>query len=132
MIGLPSGMSLHTASRFAIAGVLATGAHVATAMTAIVAFRLTQVVANEIAFGLATCVSYLLQTCWSFSSRVSARSLCRYLLVTVLGFALTALIAETAELAGWSYWIGILLVILIIPPITFVLHSTWTYRAPPS
>jgi putative flippase GtrA len=120
--------TLRRASRFVIAGALSTGVYVGIASALIAYFRLSPVLANEIAFCLATSVSYAVQTSWSFSTRMSAGSLLRYLAVTLLGFVSTGLIAGAVERARWPYWVGILLVVLIIPPITFSLHSIWTYR----
>ena len=120
--------TLRRASRFVIAGALSTGVYVGSAAALITYFRLSPVLANEIAFCLGTTVSYVVQTIWSFSRRMSAASLLRYLAVTLIGFVSTGLIASAVERAGGPYWIGILLVVLIIPPVTFSLHSIWTYR----
>ena len=37
-------------------------------------------------------------------------------------------VAAAAEWAHWDYRLGILLVIVVVTPVTFTLHSLWTYR----
>jgi hypothetical protein len=37
-------------------------------------------------------------------------------------------LAGAAERAGFNYLVGILLVVCIVPPLTFVAHRCWTYR----
>jgi putative flippase GtrA len=91
-------------------------------------FGLSPVLANEIAYCLGFAVSYIAHTTWSFSSKLDTRSLLRFLAVTFFGFILTGLISAAVHYVGGSYWLGILLVVLIIPPVTFSLHSIWTYR----
>lgn len=84
--------------------------------------------ANAIAFLTATGFSYASNTVWSFSSRVSRQTLWRYAGVSAFGCLATMAIAATAEWAHWDYRVGIALVIAIVTPVTFTLHSRWTYR----
>ena len=46
-----------------------------------------------------------------------------------LGLTLTVTLAAIADRAGFNYWVGIGLVVLCVPPVTYVLHRTWTYRS---
>jgi len=115
--------------RFGITGVIATGIHVMVAAALIAKLHVLPYVANPIAFLIATAFSYATNTMWSFASRLDRRTLRRYVCVAAFGLLATAAIAAVAEAAGLDYRIGIVLVIALVTPGTFVLHSVWTYRA---
>jgi putative flippase GtrA len=115
--------------RFGVTGLIATGIHVLVAMTLIAWLLTPPYIANPIAFVAATVFSYATNTVWSFASRMSRRTLHRYVCVAVFGLLATAAIAAAAEVAGLDYRIGIALVIALVTPTTFALHSAWTYRS---
>ncbi|CAN7679932.1 GtrA family protein [Trinickia sp. LjRoot230] len=115
-------------ARFGVSGLLATGCHVAVAAWAIDYAGWSSMPANTFAFVCATVGSYLLQTLWSFSSRVGRKTLLRFLVVSIGGVTLTALVSHAAERAGIGPWLGIAMVICVVPPFTFVAHRSWTYR----
>jgi hypothetical protein len=54
--------------------------------------------------------------------------LLRYVVVTFVGFVAMGVVAATAESVGAPYWLGSLSVVLVVPPVMFLLHSIWTYR----
>jgi putative flippase GtrA len=114
--------------RFGTTGVLATAVHVVVAVSFISQFGVRPYIANPIAFLIATSFSYAINTLWSFSSRMSHRTLWRYATVSVVVCVATMAIAAAAEQARWDYRIGIMLVIVLVTPTTFTLHSLWTYR----
>lgn len=120
---------LRRLARFGTTGVLATGIHVLVAVTLITRLGVLPYLANSIAFLAATGFSYATNTLWSFSSRISRQTLWRYAGVSALGCLATMAIAASAERAHWDYRVGIALVIAIVTPITFGLHSLWTYRS---
>ncbi len=115
--------------RFGITGLIATAIHIVVAVTLIAGLRVPPYVANPIAFLAATAFSYATNTLWSFASRMDRRTLRRYACVAAFGFLATTAIAAAAEAAGLDYRIGIALVIALVTPSTFALHSVWTYRA---
>ena len=84
--------------------------------------------ANGIAFLLATIFSYTINTLWSFSSLLHRRTLVRFGVVTILGGVLAMLISGLADIHGLHYAIGIALVATFVPPVTFLLHNSWTYK----
>jgi len=102
---------------------------VLVAVTLIARLHTLPYIANPIAFVTATGFSYAANTLWSFSSRMNHRTLRRYACVSAFGCAATAAVAGAAAAAGLDYRIGILLVIALVTPLTFGLHSRWTYRA---
>ena len=115
--------------RYGITGLLGTCIHVVIAVALIQEIHTTAYLANAIAFCVATGFSYLVNTRWSFTSQVNHQTLRRYMSVATLGCFLTVLISASAEYLQLDYLIGILLVILIVTPITFLLHKHWTYHS---
>ncbi len=111
-------------------GVAATIIHVAVATVLITKLATATYIANPIAFVIATCFSYATNTLWSFTRRMSRRTLWRYVGVSVVSLLATAAVSAAADAAHLDYRIGIALVILIVTPMNFALHSLWTYRLP--
>jgi putative flippase GtrA len=119
---------LRRAVKFGITGLIVTACHAAYAATAIELNGWTPQAANGLAFLFATLVSYLLNTRWSFSARPSGQSFARFWVVCGLGLAQSMGIASAVERAGEPYPVGIALIAVTVPPVSFLLHSLWTYR----
>lgn len=118
-------------SKFGLVGMVATCIHICIATSLSVFFLASQVVANCSAFSLATIFSYTAHTKWSFASNISRKSLLRFMAVTGFCFLLTALISWISEHLGFSFKIGITMVILIVPCFSYLLHRFWTYKHSP-
>lgn len=116
------------ARRFAVSGLLATGLHVLIAVSFIRLILPSPMLANGVAFATATVFSYLINTLWSFSSRLHGKNLRRFVVVSALGCLLSVVVSGLAQHYGLPYGLGIVLVVLSVPPATFLLHSFWTYR----
>lgn len=116
------------ALRFGVTGIGVTALHIAIAAGLIEAFDLLPALANGIAFTVATLTSYLLNTFWSFSQKPVRTNILRFSIVSLLGLSIAMTVAGAAAAAGFSYWIGIAGVVLIVPLVTFLLHAFWTYR----
>ncbi|MDS0847528.1 GtrA family protein [Burkholderia cenocepacia] len=114
--------------RFGVSGLCSTAIHVLVATALFARLDAAPVTANAVAFLCATAFSYLANTLWSFSSTVRTRNAMRFLAVTLAGFVETMLIARAAEALGASRAMGVVAIVLLIPPTTFVLHRLWTYR----
>lgn len=126
----PVGAGLRRLSKFGVTGVVATVIHVVVAMVVITKLAVAPYIANPIAFLIATGFSYAANTLWSFSSQMSHRTLWRYLGVSAFACLATAAISAAAESAQLDFRAGIVLVIVIVTPMNFALHSLWTYRPP--
>ncbi|MFC4519355.1 GtrA family protein [Cupriavidus pinatubonensis] len=124
----PSRHTLGRLLRFGISGIIATGIHVAAATFLIYLFHASHVSANSIAFIVANVGSYLLNSLWSFGCTPGRDSYLRFLLVSLLGFILTLGISKTADVLGAGYWVGLACILSVVPPVTFVLHRSWTFR----
>jgi len=114
--------------RFGVSGVIATGVHVAVATPLIYLLHASQVGANGVAFVVANVASYLLNTLWSFGATPTRDSYLRFLIVSLLGLAMTLGISAGAQALGFGYWAGLAAILSVVPVVTFVLHRTWTYR----
>jgi len=115
-------------TRYSVTGLIATATHALIAAGLIRLVGAEPSVANGIAFLCATTVSYLINTLWSFSAPVGVATIRRFVLVSMLGFVAAMLVAGMVEGWGGHYVIGILAVAVSVPPLTFALHSLWTYR----
>lgn len=116
------------AQRFVISGLLVTGLHAVVAV-AVMRFVLpVPTLANGVAFVTATLCSYAVNTLWSFSSSLNKNNLFRFILVSSVGLFLAVGVSGTAQYYELHYLVGIGLVACTVPPVTFLLHSFWTYR----
>jgi len=84
--------------------------------------------ANGVAFGVATLFSYAINTVWSFTAPLHGRTLMRFSIVSIAGCLLAMIISGLADTLGMNYGFGIAAVVCIVPPVSFVLHISWTYR----
>jgi len=121
---------IHTrqAFRFALSGLIVTGLHVLVATVFIQLVLPSQSFANGVAFVVSSLISYLINTTWSFSSPLHRKNLFRFCIVSFIGLCLAMLISGTAQRCGLHYWYGIVSVVFTVPPVTFLLHSLWTYQ----
>ena len=123
-----SAQILRQGSRFIVTGVLATAIHAVVAIAFMQLVAPAPMLANGCAFAVATVFSYVTNTLWSFSSSIRSRTFLRFLAVSAGGCLLAMGVAGAADRAGWNYLVGILLVVCVVPPVTFVAHRYWTYR----
>lgn len=84
--------------------------------------------ANGIAFLTANTLSYFLNTMWSFEQPTSGRNYTRFIATSLLGLGISVSISGVASTAGLSDLIGLLMVAIVLPPITFLAHLLWTYK----
>lgn len=112
------------ARRFALSEVLMTVLHVFIAVTLIQIALAAPSLANGVAFVIATIFSYLINTTWSFSSSLHGKNLFRFCIVSFIGLFLAMGISDVVQHYGY----GIGFVVCVVPPVTFLLHSIWTYR----
>jgi putative flippase GtrA len=116
------------AIRFVAVGLTATLVHIAIAALCIEAFAVKPAPANVCAFLGATGISYVGHTYWSFQKTSSSTNLLRFVVVLAVGVLLSATVSGTVAYMHFNHWVGIVAVVLVVPPVTFILHSSWTYR----
>lgn len=113
---------------FALAGAAASLTHVVTAIALIESLGLHPAAANGLAFAVATAVSYIGNTRWSFQARFGLTTAWRFLLVCLASGLLTMLIAAAVQRVDGHYLLGIALVLLLVPPVSFMAHRHFTYK----
>lgn len=113
--------------RYLLSSGMATATHIAVAYLGIEFLALNPGLANGIAFLVANTASYALNTRWTFRQKPSLRSWQRFFGISLIGGGASALIAGAAALAGLHYLVGIGLVILLIPGLSFYLHRRYTW-----
>lgn len=116
------------ASRFGVTGVAATLLHVITALVCLRGYGAHPVFANGLAFLVANTGSYFLNTQWSFGQAATSQNFVRFAVISVLGFSLSLLISGGAHALGLPDFVGLALVVIVLPPATFLAHLLWTYK----
>ncbi len=121
---------MHRFGRFAVVGALATGTHTAVLAFGIEILKLDPVLATAIAFFVATLVGYTLNRRWTFVVHDSpTMRLRRYTMAASVGLVLNVVIMYViVHLLHGSPYVGLLLSIVIVPPVTFSLNQFWVFR----
>ena len=120
---------IRRATRYGVTGLSVTLLHILAAIFMISFLKFNQPLANALASFLAMMTSYILNSVWSFERALAGRTLLRYLAVSVAGMVATVLIASLNTKYGYHYLIGILAIVILVTPMTFILHNTWTYKS---
>jgi len=116
--------------RFAVSGGLATATHVLVFVTLVEAFALRPVLASVPAFMVALIVSYGMNYHWTFSVSGPHRIfLPRFVAVALLGLVLNSGITyAVVDVAHYWYGYALLLVVLLVPLVTFLLSNFWVFK----
>jgi putative flippase GtrA len=102
--------------------------HVIVATSLITIAHFHPALGNGLAFVIANLASYTANTRWSFNARMSYDNWRRFIVVSLVAWLLTVATAWIVEAVGGHYMIGIGLVVMLIPALTFTAHRTFTYR----
>ena len=113
---------------FAIIGVLNTCVHSMVVIGLVELRTVPPVLANVCAFCVANQVSFFLNCRFTFRVPSTLSFFGRFFVVSLASLAITVLLSGYAEWMGWHYKIGLLLVIAIGPPLTFVLQKYWAFK----
>lgn len=116
---------------FGLIGAVNTALHSGTVIWLVERALAAPVPAHIAGFALANTASFFANTCWTFRRRPSFSLYGKFLTVSMASLALTVALSALAELMAWHYLIGLLMVLLCGPVLTFVLHKTITYRKQP-
>jgi putative flippase GtrA len=123
------GATLRTGVRYVVVGILGTLAHFTTTVALVEGLSVDPVVATVLGFIVALVLSFVLVRGWVFgSSAAVARTFPRYVMVSVAGLLLNALIMHvTVDVVRVSYLWGLCAVVLVVPAFNFTLNRTWTF-----
>lgn len=115
--------------RFAVSGGFATGTHVIVFVVLIEWLSVRPVISAGVAFVVALFVSYGMNYHWTFSVSGPHRvMLPKFIVVAVLGLLLNLGITySVVDMAGYWYGYALLLVVLLVPMVTFVLSKLWVF-----
>jgi putative flippase GtrA len=113
---------------FLCIGLGATAVHVVIAANLIGTHMMPPALGNAIAFVVANLFSYFSQSAYVFRQQPRTVQYWRFLCVSLVGLALVAAISTGLEVLGVHYLAGIAAVVLVLPIVTFGLHSLWTFR----
>jgi putative flippase GtrA len=113
--------------RFTAAGLAATAIHAAAAWL-LIAVGLGAGWANALATIIAATASYLMHTFWSFGATPATGNALRFVVVVAFCAAVAGLAARAIAGATGSSNLSILAAVIIVPPLSFILHNAWTYR----
>ena len=114
---------------FVCIGLAATAVHVLIAAHLIGTHMMPPALGNASAFLVANLFSYFSHSAYVFHEQPKPLQYGRFLCVSLVGLALVAAISSGFEVLGFHYLTGIAAVVLVLPIVTFGLHSLWTFRA---
>lgn len=116
---------------FGLVGICATLVHVAVAWVLIERLTIGGFAANGCGAAAAFSVSYLGNARITFArQRGLMDGAMRYLVVTLVSLALTSAILALVERNGWPTYIYALIVVVTVPPATFVFAKFWAFQRP--
>jgi putative flippase GtrA len=115
-------------TRFAAVGLLATITHILVAVVCVEQIGFGAVLSNGVAFLFATTGSYFFNTAWSFGKSVGLHNAWRYTIVATASGLITIITASIVEHAKGHYLLGIALIVLLVPPTSYLAHRWFTYH----
>jgi putative flippase GtrA len=81
--------------------------------------------ANIVGFSIAFVFSYFAQTVLVFRHKVNLGNALRFFMVQFGALMISQAISEL--FSDWNSYIRILMVVVILPIITYLIHKVWTY-----
>jgi putative flippase GtrA len=118
-------------SRFAIIGILAALVNFIALVALVSLGHIQPLLGNVIAFLIAFQVSYHGHKRWTFSNKESKhrKAMTKFFIVAGISFLLNeGLFALLLKETHLYYPVALLLVLIIVPPITFVFSKVWAFR----
>ncbi len=116
---------------FAVIGVCNTLLHTITVVTLVEGAITTPVPANIAGFALANTFSFFSNSLFAFRVAPTWSRYGKFALVSMTSLILTISLSALAEAMGWHYLIGLALVMLCGPVLTYLLHKAFTFNQPP-
>lgn len=118
-------------ARFAVVGVAATLVHLTCALLARHAGA-SPLAANLAGYVAAVGVSYLGNALWTFRrSAWRGGQLARFVVVSLAGLAANQAITWVlVEQLRWPFWLGLAVVVVAVPALSFVGARLWAFREP--
>jgi len=127
MFNRPNNKFAKAGFRFLLIGLSVTSLHFLIVFFLVEWSGWSPVVSNAIAFLICSIVSYCFNAIWSFSSKIDKETLFKFYIVSLLGLFVSIYISWMFENFGLDYRLGVLLIALILPVISFLTHFFWTF-----
>ena len=129
MLSLLGDLFEYKVARFCVIGIFATLIHVLVA-SSLIGMELIVLpgIANGFAAMTAASFSYVGNTKWSFKKSFTQRNATRFVVTAVAGSSMAFALSSLADILGYHYLVGIGLVVVCVPIMSFLLHYYWTYR----
>jgi len=115
---------------FGIIGVINTLLHSGTVVALVEGCAANPVAANVLGFALANTFSYFANCRLAFRQPPTWDRYRKFLAVSLVSLLLTVLLSSLAEAMRWHYLVGLGMVLLCGPILTFILHKAFTFRQP--
>lgn len=112
--------------RYALIGGTSTLIHLSVAFLWLYSVNTSLFLANTIGFSVAFIFSYTVQSRYVFLHPLSLPKALRYFVVQ-FGALLASLFLSNI-LVGYNSYIKTIIVVILLPLITFVIHKVWTFR----
>lgn len=121
---------LRQMARFAVVGAAATATHVSVGLVLAEGLGLAPIWANLSAFATAVLVSYSGNLIWTFGMADDGFGrLPRFCALALCGLVANQTIVFAAvDLAGWTYRVALIVVVLVVPVLTYLASCRWVFR----
>src|SRR5471032_974580 len=113
---------------FGAIGVFNTLVHAAIVVALVERLRLQPTAANVLAFAVANTGSYLANARFAFRQPLGWRRFGTFFTVSLGSLGCTVALSALAQAMGWHYLVGLALVLLCGPALSFALHQLLTFR----
>ncbi len=113
---------------FGVIGVVNTFIHGSSVIAFVEILSFNPVVANIIAFFTSNVLSYFMNAKWTFLVIPSMSNYLKFLIASTSSLILTVTLATLAEYMRWHYLIGLLLIIVISPLVTYFIYKLWVFQ----
>ncbi len=120
----------HKITRFVFVGGLATLTHIGVAFSAIYFSAIPVFIANIFGFSVAFGLSYLMQSLFVFRKSLTRKNAFRFFIVQFSALLISQIISGLFDTT--NNYIQTLLIVFMLPVITYLIHNLWTYKQGPS
>ena len=111
--------------KYAIVGIISTIIHVVLAFVFIYFFYPSLLLSNIFGFCIAYIFSYIAQSTFVFESQLTVKKAIKYFIVQFSSLIIS--IQITGIIDDLNLYLNVLLVVFILPFITFIIHKLWTF-----
>lgn len=116
---------------FAAVGVINTLIHSTAVISFVELLAINPVLANTFAFFISNILSYFMNSNWTFRVAPNLSGYLKFLIASTGSLFFAIAFSAFAEYMGWHYLIGLFLVIVISPLLTFLVYKTWVFSGKP-